>query len=191
MKFIIISDIHENFHNLSIVIQYAMNHNISEGLILGDLVNPGIMHHIGKSKINFTIVLGNNDGDIYNLIKVANSYSSINLFKEYNFKKIGDYNVFLIHDNFLGQLVAKSQEFDFVFCGHDHKSIKEEFGKSILINPGELSGHMYGKSTFGVWDSESGKFNLVFIKNGWVDVERYKHDPEFIAKDVEYDSIEL
>lgn len=166
MKFIVIADIHENFHNLSLAIQYATDNGIANGLVLGDLVNPGIMHHLGKSKINFKIIFGNNDGDIYNLTKIAHEYQSIALFGEYTSEVIDGNNIFLIHDDFLGQLVAKSQEFDFVFCGHDHKAAKKVFGRSILINPGELSGHMYEKSTFGVWDSESGKFTLILIKNG-------------------------
>lgn len=166
MKFIVIADIHENFHNLSLAIQYAADNGINNGLVLGDLINPGIMHHLGKSKINFKIVFGNNDGDIYNLTKIAHEYQSIALFGEYTFEAIDGNNIFLIHDDFLGQLAAKSQEFDFVFCGHNHKAEKKVLGRSILINPGELSGHMYGKSTFGVWDSESGKFTLILIKNG-------------------------
>lgn len=191
MKFIVIADIHENFHNLSLAIQYATDNGIANGLVLGDLINPGIMHHLGKSKINFKIIFGNNDGDIYNLTKIAHEYQSVALFGEYTSEVIDGNNIFLIHDDFLGQLVAKSQEFDFVFCGHDHKAAKKVFGKSILINPGELSGHMYGKSTFGLWDSESGKFNLILIKNGWVDIKKYKHDSEFVLGDVLYDSMEL
>jgi uncharacterized protein len=191
MKFLVLSDIHENFHNLLISIQYANKNNIVNGLVLGDLINPGILHHIGKSKINFTVILGNNDGDIYNLSKTSNEYPSINLFNKYSSQIIGNKKVFLIHDNFLAQLICKSQEFDFVFCGHNHKAIKKTFGKSILINPGELSGHMYGKSTFGIWDSESSKFTLISIKNSWINVKKYKYDPKFKLKNIIYESTEL
>lgn len=191
MKFLILSDIHENFHNLSLAIQYAVKNGITHGLVLGDLINPGIMHQLGKSKINFMVVLGNNDGDIYNLSKVASEYPSINLFGNYCFRKIGSKNIFLIHDNFIASLIAKSQEFDFVFCGHDHKSDKKIIGKSVLINPGELSGHKYGKSTFGLWNSESGNFVLKSIKGDWVDVKRYKNNPNFKVKDVVCESVNL
>jgi len=191
MKYLVLADIHENFHNLSLAMQYAFNNGIVNGLVLGDLINPGIMHHLGQSKINFTVVLGNNDGDVYNLSRVAYGYPSITLFDKYCFQNAGNKSIFLVHDSFLALLIAKSQEFNFVFCGHDHKAVKKLFGKSILINPGELSGHMYGKSTFGVWDSESGNFTLMSIKNGWIDIKKYKNDPKFKSENVVYEPSEL
>ncbi|MFO0703918.1 MAG: hypothetical protein U0525_04310 [Patescibacteria group bacterium] len=38
--------------------------------------------------------------------------------------------------------------------------------KSKLINPGEVSGHMYGHSTFAVWDDESNKLQKLRSRMG-------------------------
>lgn len=191
MKYLVISDIHENFHNLSIALKYGIDNKIEHGLILGDLINPGIMHQLGKSQIHLSVILGNNDGDIFTLSKVAREYPSIELDNEYITKEISDKKMLMIHDTFLGELIAKSQVYDYVFCGHDHTFKKELFGKSILFNPGELSGHMYGKSTFGVWDSQTGSITLITILNDWVDVKRFKHDSNYSVTDVKLKEQEL
>ena len=42
MKIAIISDIHENFHNLILALESMATHNIEQILCLGDLMNSGI-----------------------------------------------------------------------------------------------------------------------------------------------------
>ncbi|MFO0703919.1 MAG: metallophosphoesterase family protein [Patescibacteria group bacterium] len=120
MKHIILSSIHENFHNLNLVILYAKNRNIISGFVLGDLINPGIMHQLGKSGLNLHLVFGNNDGDVFNLTKAASKYENIDLLGEYGAVKVGEKNIFLIHDNVLGRLIVKSETYDLVLCGHNH-----------------------------------------------------------------------
>jgi putative phosphoesterase len=188
MKYLVIADIHENFHNLAIILKYCADNQITHGLVLGDLINPGIMHQLGKSNMNLTIILGNNDGDVFNLSKVANEYAHIALFKDYTSVQIESKRIFLIHDNVLGELIARSQEYDVVFCGHNHISSKEVFGKSMLINPGEVSGHRQNRSTFCVWDNDSNEVKLITIANEWIDVNKYKHDTTFQHASVEFNT---
>jgi len=52
MQYIAFSGIHENFHNLQIALDYANKHSISAGFVLGDLINPGIMHKLGESGLD-------------------------------------------------------------------------------------------------------------------------------------------
>lgn len=179
MKHIVLSDIHESFHNLHLALSYAKQNNITSGFVLGDLINPGIMHKCGKSGLKLSVVLGNNDGDIFELSKAAQKYSNITLFKDFGVAIVDGIQIFMIHDNRLGALVAKSNEYPLVMCGHNHICSKEILGKAILLNPGELSGHMYGESTFVIWDSMSNTCQKITIKSNWVDVKRYEHDQNF------------
>ena len=56
--------------------------------------------------------------------------------------------------------LVKSQEFDYVITGHTHhKEIKHE-GKTILINPGETFGDLYGEATVAILETETN--NVVF-----------------------------
>lgn len=191
MKYLIISDIHENFHNLSIAFHYCTKHNITHGLVLGDLINPGIVHELGRSKMNLHVILGNNDGDVYNIFKAAHEYTNLTLSNEYVSLNLDKTRAFLIHDNNLGNLIAKSGEFDYVFCGHNHKATKETYGNSVLINPGELSGHMYGKSNFVIFDTDSRSCQLLTITGDWVDVKKYKHDTDFQMDKINFEIEDL
>ncbi len=136
------------------------------------------MHVLGKSSLTFKIVLGNNDGDRYELTKVALGYSTIELADIYLETQVADKKAFLIHYEHLGRLAAKSGDYDAVFCGHTHKASTEGFneGKTLVGNPGELSGHMYGMSSFGIWDTELNTFSVIKITKGWIDTKIFKRN---------------
>lgn len=178
MEYLVISDIHENFHNLQIILNFAIDQKISHGFALGDYNNPGIIWNIGRSGISFDAVLGNNDGEVFGIMNATKEFPNIRMNDiyvecEYDRKKI-----FVTHDNKIGELVAKSGEYDVVFCGHNHVFTAEIFErgekKTLLANPGEVSGHMFGISTFGIWNSERNIFTGMKLDGNWIDVKGWK-----------------
>ncbi len=190
MNILIISDIHENFHNLEIILTYAKNEGISRGFALGDLINPGIMHQLGRSKINFDIVLGNNDGDKFMLAASAGKYKNLHLEDLYEELEIDEKKIFITHYDKIGDLAAKSGDYQATFCGHNHvfNSVVLANG-CLLANPGEVSGHMFGKPTFGVWDSITNRFKVIQIAGAWVDVKRFKRDNQPVLNEVSFTEI--
>jgi len=63
MKIAIISDIHENFHNLILALQEIEKHDIEQIICLGDLMNAGIAKILATQKIPVFMIWGNNDGE--------------------------------------------------------------------------------------------------------------------------------
>ena len=49
-------------------------------------------------------------------------------------------------------LAADSQAFDLICYGHTHKAHVERRGKSLIVNPGECGGWLYGTSTIAMVD---------------------------------------
>ena len=72
MKVAIISDIHDNAHNLVLALKQIEKDGIDTLICLGDLINPVNVKIMGNSGIKTIFcILGNNDGDVTNIIKNA------------------------------------------------------------------------------------------------------------------------
>jgi predicted phosphodiesterase len=76
MKIAIISDIHENFHNLTLFFKKIENIYIDKILFLGDFINNAIAKILANSSIPVYAIWGNNDGDKVAITKTALSQGS-------------------------------------------------------------------------------------------------------------------
>ena len=50
---------------------------------------------------------------------------------------------------------------DVLVHGHDHKAKIEKVGKTLVINPGEVGGWLYGKSTLAILDTTTMKAEII------------------------------
>lgn len=165
MKIGIISDIHENFHNLLKALEVCEEREVGKIFCLGDLINPGIAKVLSESKIPVFCLWGNNDGDKVMILQFANAPGS-NLemaIHSYAFVEEGGRKGFITHFDDLARPMAKSGEFDFVFYGHNHEKKIERIQDCLIVNPGEVSGQLRGKATFGIYDSEKNSAEIIAI----------------------------
>lgn len=163
MKVAIISDIHENFHNLTLFFKEIEGRDIKKIIFLGDFINNWIAKMLAWSKIPVYAIWGNNDGDKVAITKTSLSQGS-NLevwFATFDVIDIWERKVFITHYPMLARPMAKSGDFDAVFCGHDHKCLIENIDSCLLVNPGEVSAHKTKKATFAIYDSETNKAKLI------------------------------
>ncbi len=63
MKIAILSDIHDNFHNLEEALKIIKERGIKKALFWGDFINNGIAKNLVNSGLDIFAVWGNNDGD--------------------------------------------------------------------------------------------------------------------------------
>ena len=61
MKIGIISDIHENFHNLILALNQLKEHGVEQIFCLGDLMNAGIAKILSIQDVPVFLIWGNND----------------------------------------------------------------------------------------------------------------------------------
>lgn len=59
--------------------------------------------------------------------------------------------------------MAKSWDFDAVFYGHDHKYNMDKINDCIVVNPGELGAHKFGKASFALYDTKTNAAEIVFL----------------------------
>ena len=158
MEIAIVSDIHDNLKNLNAVLDTCETRNIEHMICCGDLCSPFVISALGESNLNVYIVFGNNDGDRFNMTRLAEQYPNIKIFGEY----IGDEDNPLVLDGvkfgvshfpFYAKTMIKTGWYDAVFFGHSHQYHKQKFGKSLYLNPGEVAG-IFNEPTFAIYDTE-------------------------------------
>jgi len=71
MKIAIISDIHENIHNLILALEEIEKKKAKKILFLGDFMNNGVAQVLAASKIPVFAIWGNNDGDKVAITKTS------------------------------------------------------------------------------------------------------------------------
>ncbi len=157
MKVAIISDIHENFHNLLLALQEIEKQGCEQILCLGDLMNSGVSKILACSKIPVFMIWGNNDGEKVEILEVAyriNSNLKVSA-NTYDFLTIDKRKLFICHYDDLAIPMAKSGIYDAVFFGHTHIKSIATIHKTLVVNPGELSAHKTGIASFAIYDTIS------------------------------------
>ena len=167
MKIAIISDIHENFHNLIRSLEEMEKHSIEQILCLGDLMNAGIAKILVHHHIPTFMIWGNNDGEKVDIVKASyreGSQLTVSL-NTYDFLDLGGRNIFISHYDDLAQPMAESGRYDAVFYGHNHIVKSEKIGQCHLVNPGELCAQKSGSATMAIYDTVSNEVELITLEN--------------------------
>lgn len=169
MKIAVISDIHENYHNLILFFRYIEKNKVDAVICLGDFINNGIAKLLADLDVPVYAVWGNNDGTKTQIMHTALSEgSSLDIESDatFRFLDLGGRKMFLTHYDSLARPMAKSGDFDVVFYGHNHQGHVEKVENCLIVNPGEISAHISGKATFAVYDSEKNDAEIIELKNG-------------------------
>ncbi len=105
-------------------------------------------------------VFGRNDGDRQGLLGTAAAGIGVELFESPHTFEVGGRQILLVHD--IGEVQARSVEaHSLVVHGCSHRSESRTRGDTLIINPGEGCGWVYGTPSGAVLDLETN--NVEFI----------------------------
>jgi len=156
----IISDTHDNLKNIDKAVRVLNENEVDLVLHCGDYIAPFVIKRLGKLNSKLIGVFGNNDGDKKLLLSIANDLG----FKIHNQPyemKLSGRKVLLMHG--LGNMemtktivraIARTNKYDVIVYGHTHQSEVLNLEKTLIVNPGEVFGMLYGKSTLALLDLE-------------------------------------
>ncbi len=185
MKIAIISDIHDNLHNLVLALKIMEGKKIEQILFLGDFIAPGGVKILAGCGIPVFALFGNNDGEKYTIVKTSlEERSNLTMSdKTYDFFEIDGRKIFLTHYPPLAKPMAKSGDFDAVFYGHNHEKNKDKIEKCLIANPGEISASKTGIATFGIYDTKDNSIEFIEIPNAislkTKEVDNYRKEINF------------
>jgi len=136
----IISDTHDNVFNTEKAIKMAKEKGCEVLFHCGDLISPFMVPLLASFQKEVHFILGNNRGDIALMCEHLKKYPWVHFHGEHAFLEIDGFKIAMVHYPKMAYTLAKSQDFDYVFCGHTHKFEVQEIGKTLVVNPGEILG---------------------------------------------------
>ncbi len=149
----IMSDSHDNLPAIRAAVELFNKENVDFVIHAGDLISPFTAREMKELNCPFEIVLGNNDGEILGLNRIYEGHVHQPPYE----LKLGGKNFLVLHDGAFLQHIKEIEDYDIIIFGHDHKaSVSELENGTLLINPGECGGWLYGKSTVCIYDITKG-----------------------------------
>lgn len=166
MKVIVVSDIHDNWANLDrFMIQAREMDDVKTVICCGDVCAPSTLKKFGEGlpSKKIYVVWGNVDGDHKMDEQVANETGNIEIMGEVGELSLAGKKIAFCHRPDKAKKLANTGKYDVVFYGHTHKPWEEMVGKTILLNPGELTYFFY-TPTFAIYDLAKMKAKLIVLK---------------------------
>jgi putative phosphoesterase len=149
----IISDSHDNMNAIRKAVNFFNEKKVIAVLHAGDLVSPFTARAFKELEAKLYFVFGNNDGDKVTLTKWFEEIGATSC-GSFGDLTIDGLHIALLHgtNEVLVKALARSGEFDVVVRGHTHDPGVKIIEGVPVINPGEASGVLSGKSTVAILD---------------------------------------
>jgi hypothetical protein len=153
MKIAIFSDLHDDWQNLKIFLNYCKLNQIEDLLFCGDLSKEETLEYLATNFIGRIYLVGGN-ADLFEDKKVK-KYPNIIYQKDVLIFKFDELKIIAVHrPKELKEILEKNKEkFDFAFYGHTHQPVFKKNQQLIISNPGTLSGPPF-QASFSILDSK-------------------------------------
>jgi putative phosphoesterase len=139
----IISDTHDNLDNLGKALDLFKVRGVEHIIHAGDYTSPFTYRVLKHFTGGFTGIFGNNDGD---KVLLSATYQG-RIFTQPHVFRLHNRKIVVMHEPDVVAALADSGHFDLIVCGHTHEPVITRVKNTLVINPGEVSGWLYGKPT--------------------------------------------
>jgi len=132
-------------------VDFFNSNNVKAVLHAGDIISPFTVRAFEELNSKFYFVFGNNDGDKVMLTRRFEEIGAIAC-GDFGDLTIDSLHIALLHgtNEALVKAIAKSGDFDVVIRGHTHDPGVKIVDGIPVINPGECSGVLSGRSTVAI-----------------------------------------
>ncbi|MBW1798772.1 MAG: metallophosphoesterase [Deltaproteobacteria bacterium] len=157
MKLGLVSDTHDNVPMVKRAVEAFNREDVDMVLHAGDYVAPFSLKPFFALECDFSGVWGNNDGDKIAVQKMAQG----KIMESPNVETYGEKKILLGQYFETLEALISSQVFFLIIYGHTHRPEIREVGGTLVVNPGECGGWVYGRSTVAVCDLENQTAEIV------------------------------
>jgi hypothetical protein len=153
----IMSDTHDNVPLVKKAIDIFNEKKVGYVIHAGDYTSPFTLKLFKELQCKYVGIFGNNDGDKLLLLERAEGHIRN---QPYIFI-LRDRKIVVMHEHHVVDALADSGHFDLVIYGHTHKADVRKVKNTLVVNPGEVSTYLYGKSTVALVDLEKLEAEIV------------------------------
>ncbi|MFZ2198295.1 MAG: metallophosphoesterase, partial [Thermodesulfovibrionales bacterium] len=144
----IMADTHDNLITLKKAVDYFNARKVQHVIHAGDFTSPFTFRVLKGLLAGFTGIFGNNDGDRLLLQKQSDG----RVYNQPHLLELANRKIIVMHEHQIIDALAQSSCYDLVIYGHTHTPDIRTVKSTLIINPGEASGWLYGKPTVAVAD---------------------------------------
>ncbi len=144
----IMSDTHDNLILVKKAIELFNDRKVGYVIHAGDYTSPFTLKLFKELKCRYVGIFGNNDGDKLLLLERAEG----NIRNQPYIFTLNNRKIVVMHEHNVADALADSGHFDLVIYGHTHKPDVRKVKNTLVVNPGEVSSWLYGKSTVALAD---------------------------------------
>lgn len=151
----VMSDTHDNIMSAKRAVSRFNSEGVEQVLHAGDFVSPFMIDTLKGLAAPLTGVFGNNDGDRSLLERKSAAFPSMKIAGTFARIDTGGMKIALMHgnDQELLETLAGCGSLDLLVYGHTHRPEVRREGSLLIVNPGEVYGHLTGRSTVALIDT--------------------------------------
>lgn len=160
MRVGILSDTHDRVPAIAELVQRLIAGGASLLMHAGDHCSPFSLAPVNDASIPMLGVFGRNDGDPEGLAAVATQGVGTELYESPHSFEVSGKQILLVHD--LGDISHRSvEQHQFVIHGSTHQVEMKTRGETLLLNPGEGCGWIYGACTAALLDLDTREVEII------------------------------
>src|SRR3982750_2574389 len=154
MRIGLIGDTHDRLPAIAELVAQMQAGGVGMILHVGDYCAPFALKPLEDAQVSLAGIFGKNDGDREGLVSRAQSAFGAELFESPHSFEISGARILLVHD------IADVHErsvlgHEIVLHGHTHQQEMKTRGDTLIVNPGEGCGWLYGTPTAAILDLDS------------------------------------
>ena len=161
----VMSDTHDDIVQTKKAVAKFNHEGVEQVLHAGDFISPFMIDTLKELKAPLTGVFGNNDGDRALLERKSGVLPSMKIAGTFARFEMGEMRIALLHGNEreLLETLTTCGSLDLLVYGHTHRPEIRREGSLLIVNPGEVYGHLTGRSTVALVDTVKRSAEIVDI----------------------------
>lgn len=151
MRVGLMADSHDRIPAIAEFVRIMQAGGVSMLLHAGDYIAPFALRPIEEANMSLSGVFGRNDGDTQGLLAKATAGFAAELFEGPHSFELGGQRILVVHD--IGDVQPRSIEsHSIVLHGFTHQQEMKARGDTLIVNPGESCGWLYGTPKAAILD---------------------------------------
>jgi hypothetical protein len=162
MRVGLMADSHDRLPAIAELVRQMQEGGVSMLIHAGDYCAPFALQPIEDANMSLAGVFGKNDGDTQGLLAKASAGFGAELFESPHSFEVGGQRILVVHD--IGEVQPRSIEgHSIVVHGCTHQQEMKTRGDTLIVNPGEACGWLYGTPRAAILDLETKKVEFLTL----------------------------
>ena len=154
MRVGLMADSHDRIPAIAEFVKIMQAGGVSMLLHAGDYCAPFALRPIAEASMSLSGVFGRNDGDTQGLLAKATAGFGAELFEGPHSFELGGQRILVVHD--IGDVQPRSIDgHSIVVHGFTHQQAMKTRGDTLIVNPGESCGWLFGTPKAAILDLDT------------------------------------